>query len=100
MTLRELWLVFRFPAVHAKAECRIDFQRTLRIPDDNREYSLPPGLDRFPVVHVNDYGDKLREASAGMCGLHLKVLAKSAQEYFFLVSTFPSATFARSGSAL
>jgi hypothetical protein len=29
-------LTFRFPEVHQKAECHIDFQRTLRIPDDNR----------------------------------------------------------------
>ena len=37
-------LTFRFPEVHKKALCSIDFQRTLRIPDDNREYPLPrPG---------------------------------------------------------
>ena len=35
-------LTFRFPEVHQKAVCSIDFQRTLRIPDDNREYPLPP----------------------------------------------------------
>ncbi len=42
-------LVFRFPEVHSKTTCTIDFQRTLRIPDDNREYSLSLGLGRFPV---------------------------------------------------
>ena len=37
-------LTFRFPEVHKKAACSIDFQRTLRIPDDNREYPPPrPG---------------------------------------------------------
>ena len=35
-------LTFRFPEVQKKAVCSIDFQRTLRIPDDNREYPLPP----------------------------------------------------------
>lgn len=55
-------LTFRFPEVHAEARCGIDFQRTLRIPDDNREYPLPPGLDRFPVEHVDDFTDKLPEA--------------------------------------
>lgn len=45
-------LIFRFPDVHPEAECSIDFQRTLRIPDDNREYPLPPGLGRFPIVHA------------------------------------------------
>lgn len=52
-------LNFRFPEVHQKAECQIDFQRTLRIPDDNREYPLPPGLGHFPLEHVDDFADKL-----------------------------------------
>ncbi|MCB1860294.1 MAG: hypothetical protein KDI47_01015 [Gammaproteobacteria bacterium] len=52
-------LTFRFPEVHKKAVCSIDFQRTLRVPDDNREYPLPPGLGRFPVEHVDDFANKL-----------------------------------------
>lgn len=48
-------LVFSFPEVHADAEFAIDFQRTLRIPDDGSDYSLPPGLGRFPVRHVDDF---------------------------------------------
>lgn len=52
---------FRFPEVHSKASCRIEFRRTLRIPDDNRAYPLPPGLDSFPVEHVDDYASKLPE---------------------------------------
>lgn len=55
-------LVFRFPELHDDAECRIDFQRTLRIPDDNREYPLPPGLGRFPVEHVDDFAARLPES--------------------------------------
>lgn len=30
----------------------VAFQRTLRIPDDDRDYPLPPGLGRLPVVEV------------------------------------------------
>lgn len=45
-------LRFNAPDVHADAECRIEFQRTLRIPDDNRDYPLPPGLGRFPLRQV------------------------------------------------
>jgi hypothetical protein len=52
-------LEFRFPEVHPKARCRIEFQRTLRIPDDNREYPLPPGLGRFPLQHVDDFKEKI-----------------------------------------
>ena len=55
--LRNDQLVFRFPEVHKDAELRVDFQRTLRIPDDNRDYPLPPGLGRFPLEHVDDYAD-------------------------------------------
>jgi hypothetical protein len=37
---------FCFPEVHPKAGCRIDFQRTLRITDDNRDYPLPSKVPR------------------------------------------------------
>lgn len=52
-------LIFRFPKVHPNAMCTIDFQRTLRIPDDNRDYPLPPGLGSFPIAHVDDFDEKL-----------------------------------------
>ncbi len=52
-------LVFSFPEIHQDAQCSINFQRTLRLPDDNREYSLPPGLARFPLSHVDDYGERV-----------------------------------------
>ena len=48
-------LVFSFPEVHPDARLRIDFQRTLRIPDDGKDYFLPPGLGSFPLRHVDDY---------------------------------------------
>ena len=31
----------------------------MRIPDDNRAYSLPPGLGRFPLNLVDDYADSV-----------------------------------------
>lgn len=48
-------LVFTFPDVHPQARLAIDFQRTLRIPDDNKNYPLPPGLGSFPIRHVDDF---------------------------------------------
>jgi hypothetical protein len=48
-------LAFRFPDVHRDAVLRIGFQRTLRIPDDDRRYPLPPGLGLFPLRHVDDF---------------------------------------------
>ena len=35
----------------------IEFQRTLRIPDDGKIYPLPAGFGPFPLRHVDDYKD-------------------------------------------
>ena len=59
ITLESDRLTFRFPEVHPKARCSIEFQRTLRIPDDDRDYPLPPGLGRFPLRHLDDFTDRL-----------------------------------------
>ncbi len=53
--LRDSELVFRFPEVHRNAKLSINFQRTLRIPDDGSAHYLPPGLGQFPLHHVDDY---------------------------------------------
>ena len=50
-------LMFSFPEVHLEANLTIDFQRTLRIPDDGKDYPLPPGLGRFPTRLVDDFPD-------------------------------------------
>ena len=56
--LRKEQLVFTFPEVHQDATVSIEFQRTLRIPDDDHDYPLPPGLARFPLRHVDDFAPK------------------------------------------
>ncbi len=33
------------------------FRRTLRIPEDGKDYPLPPGFSRFPICKVEDYID-------------------------------------------
>ena len=48
-------LLFSVPEVSPDAKLGIDFQRTLRIPDDDCDYPLPPGLGRFPLRHVDDF---------------------------------------------
>ena len=47
-------LEFLFPEVHPDAGLRVAFHRTLRVPQDGREYPLPAGLGQFPIVHVED----------------------------------------------
>ncbi len=57
--LRRDALQFSFPEVHKSAKLTINFQRTLRIPDDGMDYPLPPGLGRFPLRHVEDFEGKV-----------------------------------------
>ena len=57
--LRKEQLVFTFPEVHREATVSIEFQRTLRIPDDDHDYPLPPGLGRFPLRHVDDFAQNV-----------------------------------------
>lgn len=52
-------LAFSFPEVHPQAKLGISFQRTLRIPDGDGEYPLPPGLGSFPLRHVDDFADRV-----------------------------------------
>jgi hypothetical protein len=53
--LRQDKLVFSFPEVHKAATLEINFRRTLRIPNTDKAYPLPPGLGNFPLKHVEDY---------------------------------------------
>jgi len=69
ITLENDTLVFRFPELHAEAEARIEFQRTLRIPDDDRDYPLPPGLGAFPLRHLDDFAKTLPAAWAKRGGV-------------------------------
>jgi hypothetical protein len=52
-------LHFFFPDLHPDAHCTVSFQRTLRIPDNDETWPLPPGLDRFPIVHADDFAATL-----------------------------------------
>ena len=52
-------LSISFPEIHNEACLNIDFQRTLRIPDDDKVHFLPPGLGRYPLRHVDDFADKV-----------------------------------------
>jgi hypothetical protein len=61
ITLENDNLVFRFPEVHEDAVLSVHFQRTLRIPDDDSAYPLPPGLGHFPLRHVDDFTAEVPE---------------------------------------
>jgi hypothetical protein len=40
----------------------VNFQRTLRLPDDGHDYPLPPGFGRFPLRPVADFADRVPSA--------------------------------------
>jgi len=76
-------LFFRFPEVHPEANCLIEFKRTLRIPDDNREYSLPPGLGSFPLYRVGDYENRAPSRWLESGGVFLPMYQAEAMWIYF-----------------
>lgn len=52
-------LAVSFPELPQHPQLTIDFQRTLRIPDDGRDYPLPPGLGSFPLQHIDDHAARV-----------------------------------------
>ena len=78
MELRNDQIIFRFPEVHEDAELAIEFQRTLRIPDHNWPYCLPPGLGKFPLSRVDDYPENLPETWSKHGGVFLPMYQAEA----------------------
>jgi hypothetical protein len=56
----------------------VTFERTLRIPDDGREYPLPPSLGHFPVRRVEDYADRVPPAWRAHGGVFLPMYQREA----------------------
>jgi len=56
----------------------LNFQRTLRIPDDGKTYPLPPGLGAFPICKVEDYKGRVPEAWAERCGVFIPMYQREA----------------------
>jgi hypothetical protein len=52
-------LVASFPELSPRPELSLTFQRTLRIPDDGKDYPLPPGLGNFPLCHIDDHAARV-----------------------------------------
>ena len=71
-------LAFFFPEVHPSARVEITFQRTLRIPDDDKTYPLPPGLGAFPLRHVDDFAAAMPQAWLEHGGVMLPMFQSEA----------------------
>jgi hypothetical protein len=71
-------LVFRFPEVHPQAEMTVTFIRTLRLPDDGKNYPLPPGLGAFPLRHVDDFKGRVPPKWSAHGGIMLPMYQSEA----------------------
>jgi len=71
-------LHFSFPEIHDDARMSISFQRTLRIPDDNKVHYLPPGLGSFPLRHVDDFANRIPAAWREHGGVMLPMFQSEA----------------------
>lgn len=82
-------LIFSFPDVHESAKLTINFQRTLRIPDNDKVYPLPPGLGTFPLVHVDDHKSNVQNSWIRHGGVILPMYQAEALWIYFLPSPVP-----------
>lgn len=82
-TLENDGLVFRFPQIEKEASFSINFKRTLRIPDTEKTYSLPPGLGSFPVRHVEDFTGRIPALMTDRGGVILPMWQAEAMWLFF-----------------
>ncbi|HEY5867234.1 MAG TPA: hypothetical protein VI542_17065, partial [Candidatus Tectomicrobia bacterium] len=70
--------VERETIVRFGAQFGVTFQRTLRVPDDDRVYHLPPGIGTFPVLRVEDYADRVPPAWHQHGGVFLPLYQREA----------------------
>jgi hypothetical protein len=82
-------LVFRFPEVHEAVVLRIEFQRTLRIPDNGKTYPLPAGLGRFPLRSVDDFAPRVPDKWLEHGGVMLPMYQSEALWIHFGKSAYP-----------
>lgn len=84
-------LDIRCPEVHDHARCSIEFQRTLRIPDDGEDHFLPPGLGCFPLRHLDDYAERLPGEWLSRGGVIMPMFQAEALWISFDADSYPFA---------
>jgi hypothetical protein len=65
----------------------ITFHRTLRIPDDGKQYPLPPSLGAFPIGRVQDFADRVPASWRAHEGVFLPMYQREAMWLGFAGST-------------
>ena len=76
-------LEIRFPELHSNAGVSINFQRTLRLPDDGEIHHLPPGLGKFPLRHIEDFDLGTRNELKKRGGLIMPMFQADALWMYF-----------------
>ena len=56
----------------------VSFQRTLRVPDDGKDYPLPPGIGTFPIHRVADYADRVPQEWRERGGVFIPMYQREA----------------------
>lgn len=59
------------PTQRPPREVSVEFQRTLRLPDDGKDHPLPPGLGVFPLRRIEDLGQDTPQAWKARGGVAL-----------------------------
>lgn len=94
ITLERDSLVFRFPEVHEHATTEVNFQRTLRIPDNGKHYPLPPGLGSFSLKHLEDCADRIPAAWSERGGVMMPLYQAEAMWLSFCGRRYGTYPFA------
>jgi len=59
-------------------DLHITFERTIRVPDNNSSFDLPPGLGHFPLHKISDHVEKLPNHMATKGGLFFPMYQSEA----------------------
>jgi len=57
---------------------KISFHRTVRVPDDNKQHALPPGLGCFPLFNVGAFKSSLPQDMVEKGGIFLPMYQREA----------------------
>jgi hypothetical protein len=60
----------------AEPDLHISLMRTIRIPEDNREYDLPPEMGHFPVFDIQPFSKKFPVSMAAQGGVFIPMHRK------------------------
>jgi hypothetical protein len=71
-------------AVRIGTHFTVNFQRTLRLPDDGGSYPLPPSLGQFPVKQVADYAGRVPDDWRERGGVFIPMYQREAMWLNFL----------------